>query len=134
MTTATLRDVRVIDTDSHVIEPADLWTSRIASKWGDAVPQVAVRPGGSGRARWRVGNAWLHLPGVFGVAGWPEYPPSMPATSMRYSISSEKRWFMALSSGGICRISGWLQAITARLSAKLTMPSTKMITTAMSPE
>jgi predicted TIM-barrel fold metal-dependent hydrolase len=80
MVTAALRDVRVIDTDSHVIEPADLWTSRIASKWGDAIPQVAVRPGGSGRARWRVGDAWLHLPGIFGVAGWPEYPPSMPQT------------------------------------------------------
>ena len=31
-----LADVRVIDTDSHVIEPADLWTSRVASKYGDA--------------------------------------------------------------------------------------------------
>ena len=77
---ASLSAVRVIDTDSHVIEPADLWTSRVASKWGDAVPQVAVRPGGSGRARWRVGDHWLHMPGVFGVAGWPEYPPSTPQT------------------------------------------------------
>ncbi|MET1048665.1 MAG: amidohydrolase, partial [Acidimicrobiales bacterium] len=79
MTTA-LQDIRVVDTDSHVIEPADLWTSRVASTWGDAVPQVAVRPGGSGRERWRVGDHWLHQPGVFGVVGWPEYPPSTPRT------------------------------------------------------
>jgi predicted TIM-barrel fold metal-dependent hydrolase len=78
--TTALGDVRVIDTDSHVIEPADLWTSRIPARYGDAVPQVAVRPGGTGRPRWRVGDTWLHTPGVFGIAGWPEYPPSMPVT------------------------------------------------------
>ncbi len=79
MTTA-LQDIPVVDTDSHVIEPADLWTSRIASKWGDAIPQVMARPGGSGRERWRVGDHWLHMPGIFGVVGWPEYPPSTPTT------------------------------------------------------
>ena len=26
---------RIIDSDSHVIEPADLWTSRLPDKWGD---------------------------------------------------------------------------------------------------
>src|SRR3954451_19588165 len=25
--------IRVIDTDTHVTEPPDLWTSRVASKW-----------------------------------------------------------------------------------------------------
>src|SRR6266567_1842994 len=30
----------VADVDSHIIEPADLWTSRLSSKWGDLVPHV----------------------------------------------------------------------------------------------
>ena len=31
----------VIDVDSHVTEPPDLWTSRISTKkWGDLVPHV----------------------------------------------------------------------------------------------
>ena len=30
----------VADADSHIIEPADLWTSRISAKWGDLVPHV----------------------------------------------------------------------------------------------
>jgi len=77
MSTA-LSDLRVIDTDSHVVEPADLWTSRVSKRFGDAVPQVATTR--SGRPRWRVGDNWLHAPGLFGQAGWPEYPPSMPET------------------------------------------------------
>jgi uncharacterized protein len=32
---------RVVDSDTHVIEPYDLWTSRISvKKWGDLVPHV----------------------------------------------------------------------------------------------
>ena len=30
----------VIDVDTHITEPADLWTARIASKWHDLVPHV----------------------------------------------------------------------------------------------
>jgi len=79
--TTALSDIRVIDTDSHVVEPADLWTSRISKKFGDAIPQLAVRPGSkSGHERWRVGDQWLHRPGLFGSAGFPEYPPAMPST------------------------------------------------------
>ena len=31
---------RVIDVDTHLTEPPDLWTSRVSSKWGEAVPHV----------------------------------------------------------------------------------------------
>src|SRR5580693_5021365 len=27
--------IRVIDTDTHLVEPPDLWTSRMSSRWGD---------------------------------------------------------------------------------------------------
>jgi len=34
-----LTEIKVIDVDTHVIEPYDLWTSRISvKKWGDKVP------------------------------------------------------------------------------------------------
>ena len=35
---------RVHDVDSHVVEPADLWLSRVSPKWGDAIPHVALDP------------------------------------------------------------------------------------------
>jgi len=31
---------RAIDTDTHVTEPADVWTSRVPAKWKDAVPTM----------------------------------------------------------------------------------------------
>jgi len=31
---------RVIDTDTHVIEPYDLWTSRLPARWRDRAPHV----------------------------------------------------------------------------------------------
>jgi hypothetical protein len=29
----------LIDSDSHVVEPPDLWTSRLPSKWADDTPR-----------------------------------------------------------------------------------------------
>jgi predicted TIM-barrel fold metal-dependent hydrolase len=34
----------VVDTDSHAVEPWDLWTGRMASKWGDGIPHVMYVP------------------------------------------------------------------------------------------
>ena len=31
---------RVIDVDTHITEPPDTWSSRVSSKWGDAVPRI----------------------------------------------------------------------------------------------
>jgi predicted TIM-barrel fold metal-dependent hydrolase len=60
----------VADVDAHIIEPADLWTSRVSSKWGDLVPHV----------KWherRAEEIWYV--GAFAQAGWKEFPPSHPA-------------------------------------------------------
>ena len=35
-----IRDLHVIDVDSHLTEPADLWTSRAPAKYADRVPHV----------------------------------------------------------------------------------------------
>ena len=71
--------ISVIDVDSHVTEPVDLWTSRLPKNMVDLAPRV-VRDEDWGRDRWLVGK---HL--VLGVqdqahAGWKEFFPSTPAS------------------------------------------------------
>jgi predicted TIM-barrel fold metal-dependent hydrolase len=67
----------VADVDSHIIEPPDLWTSRISPKWGDLVPHVKFDER-RGEDRWYVGSKRLFGVGAFAQAGWREYPPSHP--------------------------------------------------------
>ena len=47
--------IQVIDTDTHVVEPPDLWTSRLPAKYGDRIPRVLFDEGW-GMQRWRVGD------------------------------------------------------------------------------
>lgn len=71
----TLKSIKVIDSDTHVTEPPDLWTSRVsAKKFGDAVPQIVVDPD-TGYERWKVGDALLTSSAFFAYAGWKEFPP-----------------------------------------------------------
>ena len=44
-----LDGIKIIDTDTHLSEPADLWTSRAPAKYRDLVPQQQEV---NGRARW----------------------------------------------------------------------------------
>lgn len=67
----------VADVDSHIIEPADLWTSRVSSKWGDLVPHVRFHERRQ-EDYWYIGDRKLYGVGAFAQAGWPEYPPSHP--------------------------------------------------------
>jgi hypothetical protein len=34
--------IKIIDADTHLTEPHDLWTSRAPAKWKDKVPQVKM--------------------------------------------------------------------------------------------
>lgn len=47
--TSAVPGLRVIDTDTHWSEPADLWTSRAPAKYKDRVPQLGEQ---NGRRRW----------------------------------------------------------------------------------
>jgi predicted TIM-barrel fold metal-dependent hydrolase len=67
----------VADADSHVIEPADLWTSRVSPKWGDLVPHVKFHERRQEDV-WYVDDKKLYGVGAFAQAGWPEFPPSHP--------------------------------------------------------
>jgi predicted TIM-barrel fold metal-dependent hydrolase len=51
--------IHVVDADTHLTEPHDLWTSRAPAKWRDRVPQVRDV---DGRAMWTIDGE------VFGMA------------------------------------------------------------------
>jgi predicted TIM-barrel fold metal-dependent hydrolase len=73
-----LSKVKIVDTDTHVTEPPDLWTSRVPKAYVDKVPHVEIHPT-TGKHHWRIGDHWLMAVGFYAVAGWKEHPPSTPA-------------------------------------------------------
>ncbi|MGE0306840.1 MAG: amidohydrolase family protein [Acidimicrobiia bacterium] len=65
---------RVIDCDTHVNEPADLWTARMSSKWGDLIPHVRWDDERQ-EEFWYLRNERI-IPAAFvAMAGWDGYPP-----------------------------------------------------------
>jgi predicted TIM-barrel fold metal-dependent hydrolase len=78
VTSAIAQRIRIIDADSHVSEPVDLWTSRISVKrWGDMVPHVRFDPA-AGEDRWFLGGRAFSAPASTAMAGWNEPPPDHP--------------------------------------------------------
>lgn len=69
--------IRVIDVDTHLTEPPDLWTSRIASKWGDLIPHVERR---GDEDCWVIGDRVVLKPGIVSMAGFDGTVPDHPAT------------------------------------------------------
>jgi predicted TIM-barrel fold metal-dependent hydrolase len=68
----------VIDTDTHITEPGDLWTSRLPAKFKDAAPHI-VRDPETGVETWKIGDAEGFLPvGFTATAGWGEPFPAAP--------------------------------------------------------
>ena len=69
---------QIVDTDSHVIEPYDLWTSRLpVAKWGDQVPHVKWDDNLKEDA-WFFGSERISAAASAAQAGWAEYPPDHP--------------------------------------------------------
>jgi predicted TIM-barrel fold metal-dependent hydrolase len=67
---------RVIDIDTHVVEPYDLWTSRLsAQKYGDKIPQVRRDPE-VGKDFWYFGDKKGTGGASAAQAGWKDYPPN----------------------------------------------------------
>ncbi len=69
--------IAVIDTDSHVSEPPDLWSSRLPSKWADSMPRIARLPGRD-EEFWWIGDRVVQSAWMLSVAGWKEPLPSHP--------------------------------------------------------
>jgi uncharacterized protein len=73
-----LDSIPIIDADTHVVEPPDLWTSRMSEKkWGDQIPQVRWDED-SQEELWYFGDKQLYAAGLACGARWPEYPPDHP--------------------------------------------------------
>src|SRR5262252_6633289 len=62
----------VIDVDTHVTEPADLWTSRVAKKWRERVPHLETF---SGKQFWVTDGKRGIAPGIVSLEGYDGHPP-----------------------------------------------------------
>lgn len=60
----TLRKYRLISADGHLNEPADVWTSRVATRYRDLVPRVERFPEGDG---WVLPGAEAPIPFSWGA-------------------------------------------------------------------
>ncbi|MCE2391717.1 MAG: amidohydrolase family protein [Proteobacteria bacterium] len=68
----------VIDADTHITEPPDLFSSRLPARLRDRAPRV-VRSPDTGMEIWQVGDRNPITPvGHTAVAGWPEPFPAAP--------------------------------------------------------
>ena len=77
--TALLDTVPIIDVDTHVSEPADLWTSRMSKRWGDATPHV-IFDDAAQMLKWKIGDRVMSPVAINCMAGHSEYVPSRPAS------------------------------------------------------
>ncbi len=68
----------IIDADSHVTEPKDVWTSRVPAKYVDSVPHVVRTDDNTDT--WFLMGERLGTMGVSAPAGWPSFPPEYPPT------------------------------------------------------
>ncbi len=90
---------RVIDIDTHITEPADVWTARVAKKWGDRVPHIRAV---NGVDLWFIGDQPCGMPGAYSAAGhdgtypdmrksYREIPPAMYEAKARLAFLDEER-------------------------------------------
>jgi predicted TIM-barrel fold metal-dependent hydrolase len=70
----------VIDNDTHISEPPDLFTSRLPAKWHDKAPKI-VRNEETGFEVWAIGEEQRTATpvGHTAVAGWPDPFPAAPS-------------------------------------------------------
>ncbi len=68
---------KVIDTDTHITEPRDVWTARVAAKWGALVPHIE-RLGD--KDVWMIAGEPVGAPGAYSVAGFDGTIPEFPNT------------------------------------------------------
>jgi predicted TIM-barrel fold metal-dependent hydrolase len=77
-TAAAIDSIDIIDSDTHVIEPYDLWTSRLSTeKWGNLIPHVRFDED-SREEVWYFGDKKIYAAGLASGASWTEFPPDHP--------------------------------------------------------
>lgn len=83
-----ISDIPIIDIDTHIVEPPDLWTSRVPAKWRDQVPLVRWDADAQEEV-WYIGDRRLHPVGNPAMAGWHQDPPLHPP---RFSDIDPTMW------------------------------------------
>jgi predicted TIM-barrel fold metal-dependent hydrolase len=68
----------VIDADTHVTEPGDVWTSRVPARFVDHVPRMERNA--AGWDVWTLEGQTIHVVGMTATAGWPKPFPAGPPT------------------------------------------------------
>jgi predicted TIM-barrel fold metal-dependent hydrolase len=84
----TAKDYQIIDSDTHITEPPDVWTSRVAAKFKDKVPCVRLNVDGKTES-WFLGDKYLADVGHSANAGWEAPFPSHPPT---YQAAHHASW------------------------------------------
>lgn len=95
----------IIDVDTHVTEPPDLWTSRVPARMRDAVPRVDTDA--QGRQWWVLGDKRIASPGLTATAGvgdiksWPKtyaemHPGAYDATARLRYMDQLGIWAMVM--------------------------------------
>src|SRR3984893_12086201 len=85
---AVIDEIQIIDADTHLVEPPDLWTPRLPSRFGDLIPHVKWDPDQQEEA-WFVGDQRMAPVASAAQAGWPEFPPDHPR---RWSDADPATW------------------------------------------
>jgi predicted TIM-barrel fold metal-dependent hydrolase len=68
---------RVIDVDTHVTEPPDVWTARVPARWRERVPRVERI---EGKDLWVLDGQPFGAPGAYSMAGFDGTIPEFPDT------------------------------------------------------
>ena len=77
MSAGVIPPIQIVDADTHLVEPPDLWTARMPSRWADMAPHVRWDEQHQEEA-WFVGDQRLAPVAAAAQAGWSEYPPDHP--------------------------------------------------------
>jgi uncharacterized protein len=85
---AAIDEIQIIDADTHLVEPPDLWTSRLPAHFGDLIPHVKWDPD-VGEEAWFIGDQRMAPVASAAQAGWPEFPPDHPR---RWSDADPVTW------------------------------------------
>ncbi len=73
-----MADALIIDSDTHITEPPDIWTTRVPARFVAQMPHVARAT--DGIDTWMLDGRPIYRAGVTAPAGWPSWPPDFPPT------------------------------------------------------
>jgi predicted TIM-barrel fold metal-dependent hydrolase len=78
----------LISPDDHVLEPPDLWSSRLSSKWGDSMPRLVRERGGIAMrgGSWQFSSGDDGQPGDCWIYDGAKFPVTLPAAAVGFEL------------------------------------------------